>query len=985
MSSPQSWPVFQVLDENGKPVSGAKIYTYEPGTTTDKLTYSDFQRKTPNANPTIADDRGEAIVYLRGATKFLVKDPLNVEIKTIDWVGESTPDVVNAQTFDNLADAVAYIGSSVATLYLPKPLSPATDWSLTDDLNISDKIDLRIEKGAVINAKTYDLVIAGPIEAGPYQIFNWSGAGTIDISDSPTSECPVEWWGALTGLGNDIGPALQMAYKGTGNHQTITAMQSAIYRLATPVVINATTMTPTATGLYPASLKGGGESKTVFYVDMTSSDIALKFGGDGTAIYGTDRMSDITFVGGTNCCQNAIWFENCYGFITDQINFLLGSSSYAVEIRNCENNKWDFGLGWYNGSFETDYGLTLGRFTKGVHGEASGGGGSGTYTRIRIRKTGYFAGRNALVLDGCWDWTVEQGDMENCMLGGADQNFYGWLPITTSDLYSGGNTAIAQTFTLTGSTTITNLTFAISRPDGFLPIGNIVASIKNTAAGAPTGADLVASHSFLQGYNLSNGNPFNCRFLLKGGGITLGAGTYAVVLSFDGGDASNKVKVSVDSTKGHAGTCYTYNGAAWAAQSGFDLRFAINAEAALQMNDCHNCKVEHIHFEQNWWDCTVDNCDDITFVDANACMEVKRSRNIDFMGANLFSFFLVDPVSRVSVDSIRMIPPFVFEEYGDTRYYGRVHDWVSFRTSANLQGNNPRNLMKNSLSDQWQADRPVGKNKTANMTWSKEAAIKHNGRFSAKLVLADDDTVITNLTADQLAALAGHHFTYSVFMNFPAGQSWSNLQQLQIAVTLPAWANATAYNVGDVIRSTDSSFGGICVMGGTSGGSEPTWDTTNGHYTVDGECIWISHNLSPINGGAADTTWSGAGWRRLSVSGYVGRNITAVGLDIVLRKQASDPTTVYLADETLNFGSIPSRVLDPGMGEFPLTLSVNGTVIVADAYPPDNGSSIYNSGYYFNKGAVCFNQAAASGSAPGGWTCTTAGAPGTWKAWANLP
>jgi hypothetical protein len=51
-------PGWQQDDANGNPVSGAQLYTYEPGTTTPKPTYSDAARTILNANPVVADSGG---------------------------------------------------------------------------------------------------------------------------------------------------------------------------------------------------------------------------------------------------------------------------------------------------------------------------------------------------------------------------------------------------------------------------------------------------------------------------------------------------------------------------------------------------------------------------------------------------------------------------------------------------------------------------------------------------------------------------------------------------------------------------------------------------------------------------------------------------------------------------------------------------------------------------------------------------------------
>jgi len=53
------------------------------------------------------------------------------------------------------------------------------------------------------------------------------------------------------------------------------------------------------------------------------------------------------------------------------------------------------------------------------------------------------------------------------------------------------------------------------------------------------------------------------------------------------------------------------------------------------------------------------------------------------------------------------------------------------------------------------------------------------------------------------------------------------------------WVAATAYTVGDVVKaSTYNSHSYKCTTAGTSGGTEPTWGTTNGGTTSDNTATW---------------------------------------------------------------------------------------------------------------------------------------------------
>lgn len=72
----------QICDANGDPVSGARIYIYDVGTTTLKTVYSDTALSVAAANPIITDSAGRhAIRYIAtGSYKYHVKTSADVSI-----------------------------------------------------------------------------------------------------------------------------------------------------------------------------------------------------------------------------------------------------------------------------------------------------------------------------------------------------------------------------------------------------------------------------------------------------------------------------------------------------------------------------------------------------------------------------------------------------------------------------------------------------------------------------------------------------------------------------------------------------------------------------------------------------------------------------------------------------------------------------------------------------------------------------------------
>lgn len=117
----------QEFDNNGDPLAGGLLYTYEAGTTTPKATYTDSTEATANANPVVLDASGRANVWLdSGSYKFVLKTSADVLVKEVDnIVGEasnvfgatvtniSTNTTVTASYQNNILDCTAALTLSL--------------------------------------------------------------------------------------------------------------------------------------------------------------------------------------------------------------------------------------------------------------------------------------------------------------------------------------------------------------------------------------------------------------------------------------------------------------------------------------------------------------------------------------------------------------------------------------------------------------------------------------------------------------------------------------------------------------------------------------------------------------------------------------------------------------------------------------------------------------------------------------------------------
>lgn len=93
----------QFFDNNGNPLSGGKIYTYEAGTTTPDATYTSLAGTTAHTNPIILDSAGrvpggEIWLALPDPYKFVLKTSTDVTIGTYDNIPASID--ATAVTYD---------------------------------------------------------------------------------------------------------------------------------------------------------------------------------------------------------------------------------------------------------------------------------------------------------------------------------------------------------------------------------------------------------------------------------------------------------------------------------------------------------------------------------------------------------------------------------------------------------------------------------------------------------------------------------------------------------------------------------------------------------------------------------------------------------------------------------------------------------------------------------------------------------------------
>lgn len=119
----------QFFDDNGNPLSGGRLYTYDAGGTTPKATYRDAAGATANANPVVLDAAGRATVFLDGTTyRFDLKTSGDVLVRSTDNIqsfGVTQANITNTSLALMPANSVK--ANTAATSNTPTDLSISTN------------------------------------------------------------------------------------------------------------------------------------------------------------------------------------------------------------------------------------------------------------------------------------------------------------------------------------------------------------------------------------------------------------------------------------------------------------------------------------------------------------------------------------------------------------------------------------------------------------------------------------------------------------------------------------------------------------------------------------------------------------------------------------------------------------------------------------------------------------------------------------------
>lgn len=263
-------PKFKAFDNNGKPLNGGLLFTYEAGTSTKLATYVDSSGVTPNANPVVLDYRGECNLWI----------PPNIAYKyVLAPFGDTDPPTNPIWSVDDI------VNSQLITLYGGVDTGSVNAYVLNFTANFSSYVDGTIIYWIPSNTNT-----------GPSTL-NVNGLGAVGILDAS---------GFILGAGDIVQNQITAVIYRTGN----------FYLLS--VSVNSGSFTGTLTG-YAVNPTG-----TVFY----------KIAGGSCTLFVTSTISatsNATTLGMTGvpaiCWPSSVFSAICESLIDNGSPNLVGTFS----------------------------------------------------------------------------------------------------------------------------------------------------------------------------------------------------------------------------------------------------------------------------------------------------------------------------------------------------------------------------------------------------------------------------------------------------------------------------------------------------------------------------------------------------------------------------------------------------------------------------------------------------------------------------------
>ncbi len=277
-------PKIQFFASDGSFLVGGKVYSYEPGTTTLKDTYTTSAATVTNTNPVLLDSRGEATIFWDGNYKVSVYDSDDNLIYTVDNIN---PGSVSVESYLTVSGTNTITATSPSTLsayqdgqvfsFIPAATNTAATTINIDSLGAKDlysngaacvggELKIGVPVQVMYGATRFNIVgtsvitaaqmSSGAATAGTVATANGSGGVTYSATGVPT--------GTILDFGGTSAPTGYLGCDGAAVSRTT---------YATLFAAIGTTW-------------GVGDGSTTFNVPNFQRRVAVGSGGSGTGTLG---------------------------------------------------------------------------------------------------------------------------------------------------------------------------------------------------------------------------------------------------------------------------------------------------------------------------------------------------------------------------------------------------------------------------------------------------------------------------------------------------------------------------------------------------------------------------------------------------------------------------------------------------------------------------------------------------------------------------
>lgn len=208
MAALAPYPRFRAVDDNNEPLVGGLVYSYVPGTSTPKATYTSQTLGTPNANPIVLDANGEATIYIDGDTDLVLEDAATVQ----RWGPIRASDGTSNRTLTGITLAGTLTITSTAMTWSGNP---------TISGNVTFNNNLTVNGNTTLGSDAADSVTFNADDAAIPNGLTFTGGalGFTPTTGSTVSAPSVAFGGASVGLTyNTVGERRGVIYSRIGNH-----------------------------------------------------------------------------------------------------------------------------------------------------------------------------------------------------------------------------------------------------------------------------------------------------------------------------------------------------------------------------------------------------------------------------------------------------------------------------------------------------------------------------------------------------------------------------------------------------------------------------------------------------------------------------------------------------------------------------------------------------------------------------------------------